>query len=125
MGGEKRDFGFPSRPPGHLIRFGAAALAPPVITLLILEVVYALAVPVCAGKLSSLPLHIILVLTIAGLAGIGVYGRRFLKRSEPLDSDQATSIASFTALILLTITALCLLIVVSQWIAVFAMPCTY
>lgn len=125
MGGEKGDFGIPSRPPGKLLRFGIATLGSPILTLIVLEIVYAFSVPVCGGKLSSLSLHLTLALTMAALVGIALYGRRFLKRDAPLDTDEGTSVASFTAVVLLAVTGLCLLIVIAQWIAVFAMPCTY
>jgi len=119
------DFGQPKAPPKPLFFFGLAALGAPILTLAILELIYALSVPVCRGSLSPLLLHAIVVLTIGGLIGIGLYGRRHLTRGAPLDSDSRESIASFTALLLLAITGICLLILIAQWIAVFVVPCAY
>jgi len=119
------DFGQPKAPPKPLFFFGLAVVGAPVLTLIILELIYALSVPVCRGLLPTLLLHAIVVLTIAGLIGIGLYGGRHLTHGAPLDDNSRESIASFTALVLLAITGICLLILIAQWIAVFLVPCSY
>lgn len=122
---DRGEFGHPKAPPKPILLFGMAALGSPVLTLVILELIYALSVPVCRGSLSPLLLHAIVVLTIGMLIGIGAFGRRRFTRGAPLDIDSPESIASFTALLLLAITGICLLILIAQWIALFVLPCTY
>lgn len=118
-------FGFSSVPPRHLLILGAAVVVPPLLTLGVQELNYALSIPVCRGRLSPIVLHVMKLLAIALLTTIALYGRRWMGRGQAMDTDAEASLAAFAGFLVLAITGLCILIVISQWIAVFALSCTY